>query len=231
MADKSIEKIKEQCLEVILNVMPLSQLGFIFVMGVVLDRLEEKKATSPIGTLKTLGLEDLFSVKGGLFWSVGVLILGAAFFLALFNTYVIKHGLRYSFSRSKISEKLSAWTQAASAAVKDLSAEEKTSIQKSVAAELEKRIKKYHAKRMLAESMCSIVSCIVSGSLYLIVASYPDFGRLTWSALDLSVLCASLLAWIGLHRNSVRYAISKVIPLQVYLSAATGEIAFFIDID
>lgn len=231
MADKSIDKIKEQCLELILNVMPVSQLAFVFVIAVIFDRLASNKGASPINSLQNLSLESFFGVNSGLFWNVGILVLGAAFFLALFNTFLLKRGLRHSFASSNVSNKLSSWATAACEAVKALSSEDKLTIHKSVGLELEKRLKKYQGKRMLAESMFSVMSCILFGSLYLVIITLPTWSALQLSLPDLAVAILSLAAWVGLHRNSVQYAISKVIPLQVYLSATTGEIAFFIDID
>lgn len=231
MADNSIDKIKEQCLELILNVMPVSQLAFVFVIAVIFDRLKSNKGTSTINSLRNLGLESFFGVNSGLFWNVGILVLGAAFFLALINTFFLKRSLRYSFACSNVSNKLSGWATAAREAVTALPLEDKLTIHKSVGLELEKRLKKYQAKRMLAESMFSIVSCILFGSLYLVIITLPAWSVLKLSFPDLAVVLLSLAAWLGIHRNSVQYAISKVIPLQVYLSATTGEIAFFIDID
>lgn len=229
MADNTVEKIKEQCLELILHVMPLSQVAFVFVMAVILNRIGSAGAVSPILALNHLGLSSLFGLEDGLFWKVDVLVLGASFFLALFNTAVIKRGLRRSFGSSGLSTQLGKWVAAASAVVSELANDERVAIQKSVATELEKRIKKYHAKRLLAESMCSIASCIIFASLYFVVLHYRNLSVLEWSLPDAGVFTLSLFAWILLHRNSVQYAISKVIPLQVYLSASTGEIAFFVD--
>ncbi|MEB0118499.1 hypothetical protein QN395_18570, partial [Undibacterium sp. RTI2.2] len=188
-----------------------------------------KKAVSPLKVFSHLGIEDLIGVKGGLFWSVGILTIGGAFILAMLNTFILKRGLKFSFAVSKVSDKITSWEAAARIAVDGLSLEEKAAVQKSVSVELDKRVKKYLAKRMLAELMCSIFSCVFFGSIFLIALNYNDLGKINFSLSDFIVAIFSLVIWLTLHRNSVRYAISRIIPLQIFLSSASGEVAFFID--
>lgn len=217
----------DQYLELILNVMPLSQLLFVFVGAVVFDQIENNNAISVVSSMNALGLKSFFSIEEGLFWNVNVVLLGATFFLAILNTSLIKRGLKWSFTKSKVSEKLLEWSKAASSTIKELSHEERAAMQKSISIELDKRMKKYQGKRILAESMCSIVSCIIFGSLYLAYVYRQDFSNIGLSTSDIGVCFLSLFAWFLLHRHSVQYAVSKVIPLQVYLTTVTGEIAFF----
>ncbi|HDR9511959.1 TPA: hypothetical protein QDC03_007197 [Burkholderia cepacia] len=231
MADGALDKIKEQCLELVLNIIPMSQLGFVFVTAVVAQRLKDGHGKSTFDALGGLGLKNMFGLSDGMFWSVNVLAIGACFFLALVNAYFLKKILRRSFDSSRISTKLDHWLKAALEAVKGLDKDDRAPIRESIKGELERRLKKYQAKRLLSEVLFSICVFLGYTSIYVFVLCGCDFSKITVSWAEIVVGVLSALCCFLSHRNSVSYALAKVVPLQVYLSAATGEISFFIDAD
>ncbi len=231
MADTPIDKFKEQCLELVLSIIPVSQIGFVFVTAVVGQRLNDGLGDSAFGALGGLGLKNMFGLSDGMFWSVNVLAIGLCFFIALVNVYFIKKILRRSLDSSRISEKLDHWIQAASNAVAGLDKEDRSPIRDSIKGELDRRLKKYQAKRLLSEILFSVCAFLVYTSAYVLFLSDFEISKVSVGWAETIVGLLSAFFCFLAHQNSVSYALGKVIPLQVYLSAATGEIAFFIDAD
>ncbi|CAJ91164.1 conserved hypothetical protein [Cupriavidus necator H16] len=157
--------------------------------------------------------------------------MGACFFLALINTYILKLALRKSFESSRISEQLLRWISVAAKSMEGLDKDDRGPIRDSISTELTRRLKKYHSKRMLSESLFSISAVIVYASIYLIFINHSNLSKIEFSYLELIVGSVSTLLCFFCHRNSIRYALSRVVPLQVCLTAMTGELAFSIDAD
>jgi len=231
MADNTLDKVKEQCLELVLNIIPMSQVGFVFVTAVVAKRMSEQHARSAFDALANLGIKNMFGPDSGMFWTVDILNIGACFFLALLNARLIKAALRHSFKSSRISSKLEHWIGAATGAITDLDKDERAPLRESIATELEKRLKRYYAKRLLCEVLFSIPAILLYTSLYLVVLCRFRVVGLNISWIECIVGVVSAMLCFLSHRDSVRYALAKIVPLQVYLTATTGQVAFFIDAD
>ncbi|WP_176317522.1 hypothetical protein [Burkholderia vietnamiensis] len=231
MAETTLDKVKEQCLELVMNIIPMSQIGFVFVTAVVVQRMSEHHGRSTFDALANIGIKNMFGPDSGMFWTVDIIKIGACFFLALLNTRVIKAALRHSFKSSRISGKIEHWIAAATGAIKDLDKEERAPLRESITAELDKRLRRYHAKRLLCEALFSIPAVIVYTSFYLAILGDFDASKLEISWVESIVGVISAILCFLSHRESVRYALAKIIPLQVYLTATTGQVAFFIDED
>jgi hypothetical protein len=231
MSDKATDKIKEQCLEAILSVIPTGQFVFVLAMVVILFRIDHGTSTSPLLTLKEVGIRDLVGFDKGQFWTIGALYILSAFFLALLNDSLFRLGLRHSYRASKVSQKIESWMQESVTAMDHADKDLRTSIHDSISKELDKRISRYRSKRLLCEMLISFGLALVYGSAYVCLRNLHSYNRVGFAAIDLLVITFCLtVGWIY-HRASIRYAIRKIIPLQVYVSASTGELAFFIDVE
>ena len=122
------DKFKDEFLELILNVVPLSQIGFVFIMAVIIDFLGAGLSSSPLSTFDQIGIAKLISVDNGIFWNVDLKIIGSAFFFALINTIFIRYSLKRSFSIPELSTRLSGWLKAATHTVGSLTVEERRRI-------------------------------------------------------------------------------------------------------
>ncbi|RAS22852.1 hypothetical protein [Paraburkholderia bryophila] len=231
MSEKTTDKIKEQCLETILSVVPMGQFIFVLATAVILFRIDANGAASPILALKDLGIKGLVGFEKGQFWLIGALYILASFFLALLNDYLFKLGLKRSYDASKVLSKIDGWMARSNTAMDRADKDLRTSVHDSISKELDKRISRYRSKRLLCEMSISFGLTIIYASAYLCLRNTSAFGHIHFSTVDfLATVFCFVVGWAH-HRSSVIYAIRKIIPLQVYLSASTGELAFFIDID
>lgn len=231
MADFSLDKVKEQCFELVLSVMPLSQIIFVVLMMVVFQQISLPSSSSVVDVFIHTNLKEIFDLSEGLVWQSTVITMALALFLALFNTWLLKYGLRKSFNASGLSNRLDSWFQSAADSVNGLSSNNLEPIQASVSEELEKRIKKYRAKRLFCELALSMFACIAYGSIFLASDALRNGYQFGISLLDISISFITLLVGLVLHRGSIHYAVAKVIPLQMYISALNGKLVFFIDVD
>ncbi|WP_079217400.1 hypothetical protein [Herbaspirillum robiniae] len=231
MPEFSLAKVKEQCFELILSVMPLSQIIFVLLMAVILQKLSLASSSSVADVLTHTSLKEIFDINDGLLWTTGVFTLSIAAILAIVNAWLFKVSIRRSFHLSGVIEKLDGWFQNAADSVKGLSEDSLHPIQESVILELEQRLKKYHAKRLFCELAFSMCACVTFGSAFLLIDGLRRGYQIGISSFDFLVLLLALfIGWI-LHRESIRYAVSKVVPLQMYATALNGKLFFFIDID
>jgi hypothetical protein len=231
MSDKATDKIKEQCLEAILSVVPTGQFIFVLATVVILFRIDNDAATSPLMALKDVGIKSLVGFDKGQFWTISALYILSAFFLALLNDTLFRLGLKRSYEVSKVSTKIESWMKESATAMNRADKDLRTSIHDSISKELEKRITRYKSKRLLCEMSVSFALSLIYGSLYLCLRNLHSFNHIRFSAIDFAILVFCLVVGWSYHRASIRYAIRKIIPLQVYLSATTGELAFFIDVE
>lgn len=231
MSDKATEKIKEQCLEAILSVVPTGQFIFVLAMVVILFRIDHNSALSPLLALRDVGIKDLVGFDKGQFWTIGALYILSAFFLGLLNDALFRVGLKRSYAISKVSGKIESWMKQSMTAMDQADKDLRTSIHDSISKELEKRIKRYRSKRLLCEMSVSFGLSLIYGSAYLCLRNFHSNAHIAFAALDCVVIIFCLSVGWAYHRASIRYAIRKIIPLQVYLSASTGELAFFIDVE
>ncbi|WP_158899734.1 hypothetical protein [Burkholderia sp. L27(2015)] len=231
MTEKAADKIKEQCLETILSIVPMGQFVFVIATAVILFRMDNNSASSPIVALKDVGIKGLVGFDTGQFWLVGALYILPAFFLALLNDYLFKSGLKRSYGVSKVLSKIDGWMERSITAMDLADKDLRTSVHDAISKELDKRISRYRSKRLICEMSISFALAIIYASAYLCWRNTAALSQIHFSSIDFSAaLFLSLVGW-SYHRASVRYAIQKIIPLQVYLSASTGELAFFIDIE
>lgn len=231
MADGALDKIKEQYLETIVHAMPVSQAAFLILMSVVFGRMMQNVGVSPIDALSGVSLAKIFDKDDGFFWTAPILAIIGSLFLSICNTSMINFGLRRSFFKSKVGAKLNGWKLRAQLAVAGLTAEQVSALQLSLRNELEKRQKKLKIKRLTVEIVFSIVFCMLYGSIFTVARNLNALAAIKVAYVDLFVLLFMAGVCFFLHRGSVRYAISKVIPLQVFIGAAIGDLVFIDGID
>lgn len=231
MSEKITDKLKEQCFEAILSVVPTGQIMFVLIMAIVLYRIDYDLTASPVLALKGIGIKDLIGFDKGKFWMIGALYIISSFFLALLNDLIFRIGLRRSYGKSNVASKIDDWMNRSIDALKGADKDLRTSIHDSISKELENRIGKYRSKRLVCEILTSLGFVIIYASIYICIRNVGKLSNISLSIVNLLIVIFCLLVGWGYHRASIRYAIRKIIPLQVYLSAATGELAFFIDVD
>ncbi|MBR8335546.1 hypothetical protein KDW69_28255 [Burkholderia ambifaria] len=231
MSEKVTDKLKEQCLEAILSVVPTGQIIFVLLMAILLFRIDHASVSSPLLALKDVGIKDLVGFEKGQFWVIGALYIISSFFLALLNDSIFRAGLRRSYSVSNVASRIDGWMQRSLDALKGADKDLRTSIRESISKELDKRIARYRSKRLVCEMLVSLGLAIGYASVYLVLRNFHGESHIGFSNVDALVAAFCLMVGWGYHLASVKYAIRKIIPLQVYLSASTGELAFFIDVD
>jgi hypothetical protein len=225
MADTLIDKIKEQYLETILHTMPLSQAAFVVLMTIVSAKIIVAESHSPLDVLLSTDLKSAFS-DGGLLWTIPIAAIVSSLLLSILNTALLNTGLRRSFLVSKVGDKLAAWRATADSSISVLPSDKLPALLSSFRDELVKRQKKYGSKRIAAEVTFSLAACVLYGSAFTLLRNLDSIETLSTSIKDVAVLFALLIIFAILHRHSVRYAIEKVIPLQVFICAAAGDLIF-----
>lgn len=228
MADEGkFDKLKEQYIDEILSIVPLSQAVFIVLMVLVADQILEGKSLSVLGALNAFGLKKSLGPDEGRFWAVGILPICISFALALFNTYLLRNTLERSLRRANLGSSLINWQQAAAARVAGLADAQKLVIQGSFKAEIEARLRKYKAKRISIEIVGSVVAVSVYANALLVYVAYKGHVALIFDLPNIAFLVGSIIMCFFLHRASIRYAIGKILPLKVYVGVLTGELIFF----
>ena len=228
MADEGkFDKLKEQYIDEILSIVPLSQAVFIVLMVLVADRILEGKSLSVLDALNTFGLKKSLGPDDGRFWAVGILPICISFALALINTYLLRNSLERSLSRANLGRSLINWQQAATARVSGLTDAQKSVIQGSFKNEIDARLRKYKAKRISIEIVASLVAVSIYANALLIYIVHKEKGVLHWDLPNCAFSLGSLAMCFFLHRASIRYAIAKILPLKVYVGVLTGELIFF----
>ncbi|WP_250866187.1 hypothetical protein [Caballeronia sp. INSB1] len=226
MADSTIDKIKDQYIESILNAVPMSQIGFVFVTAVILQRLADSKAGSTLDALANIGIKSLFGFDDGIFWNVDLLKIASCLVLALFNAFVVAFIARTSFKASKIDGVLNSWIAFAMNSANKLDKDERAAAQKSIAEELEARRKRYRAKRLVCEVLFAVPALICYTSFYLCIQMHRSGVKVTISWPEVIVCIVSGVLFFFHNRASVAYAVEKIVPFQVYQSALTGQLIF-----
>jgi len=224
MSDSTLDKMKGQCLELLLEIFPAEHILAAILFALVFNQLAHNLSLSVYDALLHLNFDNSVGLKSGKFWGVPLAIFGAAFLAVAINVFLIGRGLRFSFRRSGIDAKIVEWVQKANTAIKSLEQDERAAVHRSIEKELNKRLKRYRAKRMLSEVALSILGLVLWGSILLL---WTSKGQLEISRPDCLVTLGAGVVGFLLHRESIRYAISSLIPLQIYACAASGEIAFF----
>lgn len=222
-----LEKLKEQYIDEILGIVPLSQAVFIVLMSLVSDRLLSGTSPSVLSAMGLLGLKSSLGPDGGRFWEVGLLSIVCSFTLALLNIFILRWTLDFSLRQARLGPALISWQSAAATRVASLSEMQKNAIQISFKNEIELRLKKYKAKRISTELISSMAGVSFYATILLVYSSRRNGVSLTWSLVETIFLCGAIFLSLILHRSSVRYAIAKVLPLKVYLGVITGELVFF----
>jgi hypothetical protein len=225
--DGKLDKLKEQYVDEILAIVPLSQAIFIVLMAIVSDSVIEGKAWSVIHSLNSVGLKSSLGPDDGRFWSIGLLSLCISFGLALFNTFLLRVMLSHSLKKARLATSLVSWQRQAVARVAGLTDPQKQTIQASFKAEIDARLRKYKAKRISTEMTASLTAMAGYANVLIAFCAYKKGISLEWSWLESSFVLGSGLMCFLLHRASLRYAISKILPLKVYVGVLTGELIFF----
>lgn len=231
MADSALEKIKEQYLETIVHAMPITQAAFLILMSVILDRMLEKHGVSTIEALSGVTLGKMFDKDEGYFWSTPIIAIIASFFLSMCNIAMINFFVRKSFFKSKVEIKLNVWRIQARNAMTGITPEQANLMQTSLQSELEKRQKKFRIRRMCVELVFSIALSICYGAVFTVQQNIGSISSLRIAYYDLIVFAIASITCFMLHRSSVRYALSKVIPVQVFIGATTSNLIFIDGID
>lgn len=226
MADAAIDKLRDQYVEVILHAMPISQMFFLMVMAIVFNGLLDGSENSVMGVVSGISIKKSFNFDEGVIWLVPLKCILGAFFISILNTFFINRMLKRSFSVSDIAARLPSWHYNATRALDGLSIEQRLPIQVSLREELGRRIKKFNTKRLLYEIIFSIAVCVISGSLFLLYLNFDNLSLVEFSFSDSLFCIFCLIVSFLLNRDSINYAISKVVSIQVALSAATGELIF-----
>lgn len=211
----------------ILAIVPLSQAFFILLMVLVADRILDGKTWSVIQALNSFGLKSSLGPDDGRFWSVGFLPICISFGLALFNIFLLRSAVSRSMKKANLSASLTSWQSAAVQRTAGLSDPQKETIQASFKAEIDARLRRYKAKRISTEITASLASMTAYANILLIFFAHRRGVPLTWAWLDFFLLSISALVCLSLHRSSIRYAISRILPLKVYVGVLTGELVFF----
>ena len=225
--DGKLDKLKEQYVDEILAIVPLSQAFFIVLMVLVADRIWDGKSWSVLEALGALGLKSGLGPDDGQFWKVGILSICISFALALFNTYLLRDMLERSLRRAKLGSALVRWQQAASVRIAGLSEAQRNTIQISFKNEIDARFRKYKAKRISIEVVASLAAMTVYANILIIFVAHKKSQALQWDLWNAMFLFGSVVICFILHRASIRYAISKLLPLKVYVGVLTGELIFF----
>ncbi|PJJ21555.1 hypothetical protein CLU90_4846 [Janthinobacterium sp. 67] len=222
-----IEKLKEQYIDEILGIVPLSQAVFIVLMSLISDRLLSGASPNFLSAIANIDLKSSLGLDAGRFWEVGLLSIVISFALALLNILILRRALDFSLRQAGLGPVLISWQSAAASRVSTLSEIQKNAIQNSFKNEIDLRLRKYKAKRISTELISSIASVSFYSTLFLVYCSYKNADSLIWSFTETLFLCGTILLSLLLHRSSVRYAIAKVLPLKIYLCVITGELVFF----
>lgn len=231
MADSEpLVKLKEQYVDEILSIVPLSQAFFIILMVIVSDAIHSGNFSTALDILSVIGLKSSLGVDDGKFWQSGYSFLCAAFVLALLNIYVLRKLLSRSLRLSKVSSSLIQWQGLAATRVAGLSAEQRSVIHLSLKLEVEHRLRKFKGKRIATELLSSIFFAVTYSNIFLVIISFKQDFLIVWDWRGFAFATFFLIICIFQHRESVRYAIAKVLPLKVYASALTGELVFFEEI-
>jgi hypothetical protein len=146
------------------------------------------------------------------------------------NTFFLRYAVENSVRRANLGAALLLWQRDAALRIVSLSDAQKLAIQTSFKAEIEVRVKKYKARRISCELIVAMGCLMIYSTILLIFLNWKGGGQLRWSWQDACFLVGAL--WIGLilHRSSIRYAISKILPLKIYAGVLTGEMVFFEEI-
>lgn len=229
MADSALDKMRDQCLELVLEILPVSQVIFLILACAVSKQLDTGSGRSVSDALSHVSLKNLFSLDVGILWDLDLKSLMLIFVVVFVNAWIFKASIRKSFARIKIEQALSGWMGAAVSALAHYSTEEKGAVSKSIGAELSRRMRRYASLRLVFELIFSLVVLVIYGSVLLVLDE--GVGELTISGYDCAVFMVAFVLSVAVHIVSIRYAIEKIVPLQVYLSAASGEISFFYGMD
>ncbi|WP_247420943.1 hypothetical protein [Ralstonia pseudosolanacearum] len=224
MSDSTLDKMKGQCLELLLEIFPAEHILATMVFALVFNQLAHDLSLSVYDALLHLNFDNSVGLKSGKFWGVPLAIFGVAFLAVAINVFIMGVGLRFSFRRSGVDAKIVEWMRKANSAIKSLEQGGREAVHSSIEKEFNKRLKRYRAKRMLSEVALSILGLVLWGSILLL---WTSKGQLEISRPDCLIALGAGVGGFLLHRESIRYAISSLIPLQIYACAASGEIAFF----
>ncbi|MGN8060098.1 hypothetical protein ACTJK4_00420 [Ralstonia sp. 22111] len=228
MSDNTLDKIKGQCLELLLEIFPASHILAAIASALIFNQILHGLSPSFFEALQHINFDNSIGLKAGKFWGIPLTIFGASFIATGLNIYLIRCGLRFSFRKSGVDKRMDEWMKKAQLSISSLSQDERASIHRSIEKELIRRTRRYQAKRMLSEAALSLLALILWSALLLFWTS-KEWLRL--SVPDCLIAIGAAGCGLFLHRESIRYSISSLIPLQIYASSASGEIAFFEGMD
>lgn len=228
--DGKLDKLKEQYVDEVLAIVPMAQAVFIVLMAISFDRIVTGKAFSVIDAFGSFGLKSALGPDEGHFWEVSLLSIFLSFALALLNTFFLNFAVEWSIGKAHLRDALLEWQHVASSRVVLLTDPEKAAIQTSLSKEIQIRVRKYKAKRISCELVVAVGCLMIYLTAILVLQTWASGGKLQWSWRDATFLAGAL--WIGLllHRAAIKYAISKILPLKIYVGVITGELAFFEEI-
>lgn len=225
--DGKLDKLKEQYVDEVMAIIPLAQAVFIILMSISSDRIMAGKSLSVLDALGSFGLKSALGPDDGYFWEVSLLSICLSFALALLNTFFIRYTLENSVRKANLEVALLDWQREASLRTISLTDSQKMAIQTSFKGEIEIRVRKYKAKRISCELIVAVGCLMIYSTALLVFQAWKNGGALQWSWRDALFLIGAF--WIGflLHRAAIRYAISKILPLKIYVGVITGEMVFF----
>lgn len=228
--DGQLAKIKDQYVDEILTIVPLSQACFIVLMVLVADQLVTGKAFSVLDCLAMLGLKTSLGPESGRFWQAGMLSICVAFVLALLNTFFLRTLLARSLRLARVNDYMATWQVAATSRVSGLTSDQRAVIHSSLKPEIETRLRRFRGKRVATEVLASIACVAAWGNVLVAALAYEQEAAARWAGLEFLFLAGLVLSAVLLHRASLQYAIAKILPLKVYAGVLTGELIFFEEI-
>lgn len=226
--DAVVGKVKEQCLEIIYELVPVRQLPFVVFFALITHSILDGASFSPVATLSQLDIRSFVGWSTGMLWNIELSIWIGAIALAVANETMLKACIRRSLRSARLDEKSEEWVKTCTRALQGVDEYTRSSISASLKEELMLRVRRYRTFRTFSELAFSAAACLIYCSLVLIWS--VDFSSLRFSPPDfMFLILAALIAFIC-HRVSILFAIEKLLPLRVFLCASTGEILFFEDV-
>lgn len=104
-----VGKVKEQCLEVIYELVSVRQLPFVVFFALITHSILDGASFSPVATLSHLDIRSFVGWSTGLLWDIELLIWIGAIALAVANETMLKACIKRSLRSAKLDEKSEEW--------------------------------------------------------------------------------------------------------------------------
>lgn len=226
MADDSgLDKLKEKYLDEIVSVLPLSQVFFIVLMAVVAEQLIKGTAKSVFTALQGVGLKETLGPEGKL-WDISVVILALSAFAAIINVSIRRFLNARSIKSPGIYVAIQKWQRQAATLSVTMSEVERSAALDSLKAEVELRLKRYRTHKLTADLCFSLLMVQVFSLVLIFGLILENGGSAVFDRVDaFSFLLVSIFSVVT-HRAAIKYALTQVFPLKVFVSVLNAELVF-----